>query len=191
MSEYFFIRGNEDFKRPGMIPDSFVEKALGYFEREGSPFLQNHKKAKHQIYLDGCNTLHLGKPSNCFPEIPTWRKYLKEYEGYTDQDIKNRLNEITCNLSRSELDDELDFEYFMDQWAHNYSPAAEFVHLIDQLKVGIRDKKAGDVLGSLKRYEGAFSGSDVLCMFLEEPITLSWLQWAMEQAKEPCNIHNL
>ena len=49
MSEYFFIRGNEDFKRPGMIPDSFVEKALGYFEREGSPFLQNCKKAKHQI----------------------------------------------------------------------------------------------------------------------------------------------
>ncbi len=191
MSEYFFIRGNRDLKRPGMIPDSFVEKALGYFEREGSPFLQNRKKAKHQIYLDGCKTLHLGKPSNCFPEIPTWRKYLKEYEGYTDQDIKNRLNEITCNLSRSELDDELDFEYFIDQWAHNYSPAAEFAHLIDRLKPGIINPKADEVLGSLKRYEGAFSGSDVLYMTIEEPITLSWLQWAMEKAGEPCNLYNL
>ena len=191
MSEYFFIRGDENFQGRGYIPEVFVEKALGYYERRGTPFLENRKNAKHQIYLDGCNTLHLGKPSNCFPEIPTWRKYLKEYEGYTDQDIRNRLNEINCNLNRSELDDELDFEYFMDQWAHNYSPAAEFVHLIDQLKVGVRDEKAGDVLGSLKRYEVAFSGSDVLCMSLEEPITLSWLQWAMEQAKEPCNIHNL
>ena len=191
MSDYFFIRGNRDLKRPGMIPDSFVEKALGYFEREGSPFLQNRKKAKHQIYLDGCNTLHLGKASNCFPEIPTWREYLKKYQGYSDREIANRFNEITCNLRRSELDDEVGFEYFMDQWAHNYSPAAKFVDLIDRLKPGIINPKAGEVLGSLKRYEGAFSGSDVLCMSIEEPITLSWLQWAMEKAGEPCNLYNL
>lgn len=191
MSEYFFIRGHENFQARGYIPEVFVDKALGHYERRGTPFLENRKNVNHHIYLDGCNTLHLGKPSTSFPEIPTWRQYLKKYQGYSDREIANRLKEITCNLRRSELDDEVGFEYFMDQWAHNYSPAAQFVDLIDRLKPGIINPKAGEVLGSLKRYEGAFSGSDVLYMTIEEPITLSWLQWAMEKAGEPCNLYNL
>ena len=53
------------------------------------------------------------------------------------------------------------------------------------------DPKAGDVLGSLKRYEGSFTGSDVLYVELTEPITASWLQWALIEAGEPANIHKL
>ena len=49
MSEYFFIRGYGDFKRPGVIPESFVEKAYGFYERRGAPFLQEIKK-----YITAC-----------------------------------------------------------------------------------------------------------------------------------------
>ena len=44
MSEYFFIRGYDDFKRPGIIPESFVEKAFGFYERRGAPFFRRSKK---------------------------------------------------------------------------------------------------------------------------------------------------
>ena len=191
MSEYYFIRGNLNYNSSGFIPNVFVEKALGHYERRGTPFLENRKIVNHHIYLDGCNTLHFGKPSNSFPEIPTWREYLKKYQGYSDREIADRFNAMTCNLRRSELDEEVGFEYFMDKWTHNYSPAAQFTDLIDRLKPGIINPKAGDVLGSLKRYEGSFSGSDVLYMTIEEPTTLFWLQWAMEKAGEPCNLYNL
>jgi len=40
MSEYFFIRGYEDFKGPGVIPESFVEKAYGFYERRGGSFFR-------------------------------------------------------------------------------------------------------------------------------------------------------
>jgi hypothetical protein len=191
MSEYFFIRGSENPKRRGTISDSFVEKAFGYYERKGAPFLENRRKVKHRIYLDQCNTLHLGKPPNSFPEIPTWRQFLKKYEGYSELDLRTRLDEISYNLTWADLNDELGCEFFLDQWAHNYSPAAEFAHLIDDLRVGVEDAKTDEVLGSLTRYEGNFTGSDVLCMTLEEPTTLSWLQWAMDKVGEPANIYYL
>ena len=63
--------------------------------------------------------------------------------------------------------------------------------LIDPSKLDTDDPKAGDVLGSLKRYEGSFTGSDVLYVELTEPITASWLQWALIEAGEPANIHKL
>ena len=43
------------------------------------------------------------------------------------------------------------------------------------VKIRIRNKKTGNILGSLKRYEGGFSGSDTLCLSLEEAKTLSSL----------------
>ena len=51
MREYFFIRGYEDFKRPGVIPESFVEKAYGFYERRGAPFLQEIKKSPSRNLL--------------------------------------------------------------------------------------------------------------------------------------------
>ena len=44
MSEYFFIRGYGEFKRPGAIPESFVEKAYGFYERRGAPFWRRSRK---------------------------------------------------------------------------------------------------------------------------------------------------
>ena len=101
------------------------------------------------------------------------------------------MDEISYNLTWADLNDELGCEFFLDQWAHNYSPAAEFAHLIDDLRVGVEDAKTDEVLGSLTRYEGDFTGSDVLCMTLEEPTTLSWFQWAMDKVGEPANIYYL
>ena len=189
MSEYFFIRGYEDFTRPGVIPESFVEKAYGFYERRGTPFLQEVKKARHEIYYDG-EVLHLGEPEDP-PSLPTWREYYLKYEGHTQKELRTKLREIHCNLDYEDLDDEMSCEYFYDQWAHNHSPAAEFAHLIDHLSVGVENPKAGKILGSLKRHEGSFTGADVLYMTLDEPITLSWLQWALQTAGEPSNVHDL
>ena len=189
MSEYFFIRGYEDFTRPGVIPESFVEKAYGFYERRGTPFLQEVKKARHEIYYDG-EVLHLGEPEDP-PSLPTWREYYRKYMGYTQKDLRTKLREIHYNLDYEDLDDEMSCEYFYDQWAHNHSPAAEFAQLVDRLSVGLENPKAGKILGSLKRHEGSFTGADVLYMTLDEPITLSWLQWALQTAGEPSNVHDL
>ena len=85
MSEYFFIRGYGDFKRPGVIPESFVEKAYGFYERRGAPFLQEIKKARSEIYYDG-QVLHLGNP-RC-AESADLAEYLLKYEGYTSKGFK-------------------------------------------------------------------------------------------------------
>jgi len=189
MSEYFFIRGYEDFKRPGVIPESFVEKAYGFYERRGAPFLQEIKKARHEIYYDG-QVLHLGEPEER-PEVPTWREYFLKYEGYSPKDLKKpNLRKVTSQVDYEDLDSRMSCEYFCDQWAHNHDPAAEFAHLIDRLQVGADNPKAGEILGSLKRHEGSFTGADVLYMTLDEPITLSWLQWALHAAGEPSNVHD-
>ena len=44
MSEYFFIRGYGDFKRPGVIPESFVEKAYGFTSEGGLLFCRRSRK---------------------------------------------------------------------------------------------------------------------------------------------------
>ena len=187
MSEYFFIRGYEDFKRPGVIPESFVEKAYGFYERRGTPFLQNVENPRHEIHYDG-QVLHLGEPEDP-PSLPTWREYYLKYEGYTQKDLKKtNLRKITSQIDYEDLDSEMSCEYFYDQWAHNHSPAAEFAYLIERLQVGTEDAKASEILGSLKRHEGAFSGADVLYVTLDEPVTLSWLQWAFQAAGEPANV---
>ena len=189
MSHYYFIRGYElNHQKPWAIPESFVEKAFGYYERRGSPFLENRRKVKHRVFLDSHGILHLGKPWEDFPEVPTWRQFLIQYEGNSREDIKFRLNKISA-IDKDQLDDTLDCEYFYDQLAHNYLPAAKFAHLVDQLKVVTSDEKTGEVLGQLRRHEGSITGSDVLCMELIEPITLSWLQWAFEQVGEPANFY--
>ena len=189
MSEYFFIRGYEDFKRPGYIPESFVEKAFGFYERRGTPFLQEVKKARHEIYYDG-EVLHLGEPEDP-PSLPTWREYYRKYVGYTQKDLRTKLREINYNLDYEDLDDEMSCEYFYDQWAHNHCPAAEFAYLIERLQVGTENSKAGEILGSLKRHEGSFTGADNLFMTFDEPVTLSWLQWALHAAGEPSNVRQL
>ena len=187
MSEYFFIRGYEDFKGPGVIPESFVEKAYGFYERRGAPFLQEVKKARHEIYYDG-EVLHLGQPQE-LPRLPTWREYLLKYEGYTQKDLrKKNLRKIASYIDYEDLDSLMSCEYFYDQWAHNHCPAAEFVYLIDRLSIGLENPKVANVLGSLKRYEGSFTGADNLFMTFNKPMTLSWLQWALHAAGEPSNI---
>jgi hypothetical protein len=191
MSEYYFIRGNLNSNSSGFIPDVFVEKALGHYERRGTPFLENQKNAKHDIYLDNSDVLHLGRPLDHYPEPPSWREYYTEYQGYTEDELLSGLEKITNGLSVDELDEPVYDEFFYDNLAHNYLPAARFVHLVDKLKLGTDDPKCGHVLGSLKRYEGSFTGSDVLCMTLLKPITISWVQWAMNQAGESCNVYNL
>jgi hypothetical protein len=143
MSEYFFIRSKGGENLPGAIPCSFAERAKEHFKQTGAPYLQELKNAKHEIFIDHEQVLHLGEPWSHYPEVPTWRQF------YT---------------------------------------AAKCAHLIDRLKLGADDTKAGQLLGSLKRYEGSFTGADVLYVSLIEPITASWLQWALGEAGEPSNI---
>jgi hypothetical protein len=191
MSEYYFVRGHEPTEgQPWIIPEPFVEKVFGHYERRGSPFLQNQRKVNHRIYLDRSGILHLGRPWSQFPEVPTWRQFLIKYEGYSRGDVKYRLDKIGC-VQKNELNDRVSEEYFYDQLAHNYMPAARFAHLVDSLKVGTSDEKAGEILGHLHRYEGSFTGSDILYMQLTEPTTLSWLQWAFNKAGEPANFYQL
>ena len=40
-------------------------------------------------------------------------------------------------------------------------------------------------------HEGPFSGADNLFMTFDEPVTLSWLQWALYAAGEPSNVRQL
>ncbi|MEK9634624.1 MAG: hypothetical protein VW622_12360 [Opitutae bacterium] len=167
-----------------------MEKAYGFYERRGAPFLQEIKKARHEIYYDG-QVLHLGEPE-MRPKVPTWREYLLKYEGYTQKDLgKTNLRKITSQVDYEDLDSRMCCEYFCDQWAHNHDPAAEFAHFIDGLSIGVENPKAAKILGSLKRHEGSFTGADVLYVTFDEPITLSWLQWALDAVGEPSNIRQL
>jgi len=188
MSEYFFIRSKGGENVPGAIPGTFAERAEEHFNQTGAPYLQELKNAKHEIFIDPDQILHLGEPWSHYPEVPTWREFYTKYENYDPDELKKNLKDIDSRLSEEELDDQVYAEWFYDQLAHNYLPAAKCAHLIDQLKLDTDDPKAGDVLGSLKRYEGSFTGADVLCVSLVEPITASWLQWALGEAGEPSNI---
>ena len=52
MSEYSFIRGREVLESQGVILDAFMDKPLRYYDRKGSPFLQQYNKPNDQIYFD-------------------------------------------------------------------------------------------------------------------------------------------
>ena len=104
---------------------------------------------------------------------------------------KTNLRKITSQVDYEDLDSRMCCEYFCDQWAHNHDPAAEFAHFIDGLSIGVENPKAAKILGSLKRHEGSFTGADVLYVTFDEPITLSWLQWALHAAGEPSNVRQL
>jgi hypothetical protein len=191
MSEYYFIRQRGEGSPKVGIPEDFVNRVEGHFKQTGAPYLQELKNANHEIFIDHEKILHLGEPWSHYPEVPTWREFYTKYENYDPEELEKNLKDIDSRLSIEELDDTVYPEYFYDQLAHNYLPAARCAHLIDQLKLGTDAPKAGDVLGSLKRYEGSFTGSDVLYVELTKPITVSWLQWALIEAGEPANIHKL
>ena len=188
MSEYFFIRSKAGENVPGAIPGTFAARAEEHFKQTGAPFLQELKNAKHEIFIDHEQILHLGETWSHYPEVPTWREFFTEYENYDPEELEKNLKDIDSRLSIEELDDTVYPEFFYDQLAHNYLPAAKCAHLLDRLKLGADDTKAGKLLGSLKRYEGSFTGADVLYVSLVEPITASWLQWALGEAGEPSNI---
>jgi hypothetical protein len=52
MSEYSFIRGRKVLESQGVMMDAFMENELGYYDRKDSPFLQEYKKPRYQIYFD-------------------------------------------------------------------------------------------------------------------------------------------
>lgn len=52
MCEYSFIRGREVLESQGVILDAFMDKPLRYYDRKGSPFLQQYNKTNDQIYFD-------------------------------------------------------------------------------------------------------------------------------------------
>ena len=52
MSEYSFTRGRKVLESQGVILDAFMEKELRYYDRKGSPFLQQYNKSNDQIYFD-------------------------------------------------------------------------------------------------------------------------------------------
>ena len=132
--------------------------------------MEEIKKARSEIYYDG-QVLHLGKPE-MRPQVPTWREYFLKYEGYSSKDLKKRT------FARSPL------RLTTRIWTPECVASTFATN-------GLENLKAAKILGNLKRHEGSFTGADVLYVTFDEPITLSWLQWALHAAGEPSNIHDL
>ena len=61
--------------------------------------------------------------------------------GYSHEELEKNLKDIDSRLSVEELDDQVYAEWFYDQLAHNYLPAARCAHLIDQLKLDTDDPR--------------------------------------------------
>ena len=75
MSHYYFIRGYEpNQQKPWAIPESFRKRHSDTTNAE--EVLGKSKEGEASGIPGQSWNLHLGKPWEDFPEVPTWRQFL-------------------------------------------------------------------------------------------------------------------
>jgi hypothetical protein len=172
------------------LPSRFLLDAERFLEREHRPLLKAFPSPNHTIIADEFGTLHIGDPYSGPENIPTWREWFLEYQGYRPRELTKSFLDEEWGLAKSDLSESMcEQTYFDAYWLRNESSTATAFHFLEGMDIGpdLVDSN-GEVVGELVFYDGPCPGNDSLLVQAEGDLALSCLQWRLEQLGWKCNV---
>ena len=156
----------------GLILPSYYDKVFTFFENTGEAYLELPEQADTHLYAvtgrgEGFQ-LNLGDPCEEPPQL-TYREYARTCVN-DDGEYLEELIEAGCDL-----DAEMDFYDYIDDWAYNSSSNAKAYRLLENLDLG-PDFASEHAVGQLQFYNCPSICSDYLGVHAEDEVSLSLLQ---------------
>ena len=188
------------------LPADILRRARQYQLDHDDILIEEPAWWKRTLYAnlqdEGVWQFSLGAPSGEFPEAPTWRDWLENYQG-VDVDDRSALAEWirenrNCYHLERKSEDWLDREVSHSAW-ENYiegayawrdSPEAQALDYLSGLKLGnreIRDQR-GRSVGELKYYYGVSPCNDWHFAQAEGELVLPALQHRLRELGENTRI---
>ena len=156
----------------GLILPSFYDKVFTFFENTGEAYLERPMQATTDLFAavdrgEGFQ-LNLGNPYQEPPKL-TYREYARRYMDNDEEYLEELIDQ------RIDLDAEMEFYDFIDEWAYQDSPNAKAYRLLENLDLG-RDFDGVHAVGQLQFYDCPTMYSDYFGVHAEDEVSLSLLQ---------------
>jgi hypothetical protein len=188
------------------LPADVLRRARQYQFDNNDILIEEPTGWKQTLYANvqdpGKWQFSLGRRTGEFPEAPSWRDWLENYQGI-DTDDRNALAEwirehrsgyYLGRKSEDWLDREVDYSawenYLEGAYAWRDSPEAQALEYLAGLKLAnreIRDESGRDV-GELKYYYGVCPGNDWHFAEAEGDLVLPALQYRLRELGENTRI---
>lgn len=171
------------------IPAGFLDQALQYADRHHLPLLTTFLKPDKTFWVTGSELqLCLGDP-NYDPKIPTNREFIREHGDIAPSRMsKGRLYE-EYGITPEQLDDPMCDEQFAEYACRFDCPSANAYGFLEDLPVHDFRDESGESVGSLYFQDGVCPGNDSKIVTAENYLSLSCLQWTLEQKGYRCNFN--
>jgi len=188
--DHIYLRAAREHvsRHVAVIPDEFLDAADRHLAIHKRPLLQVFLKPARTFHVTGTVSLqlHLGDP-NHEPDIPTWREWIRDRENVPPSRIgKTRLME-DYGITRAELDDPMCEERFAEHSCRNDSPSADAYDFLRGIGISEFHDEEGNQIGDLCLEDGACPGNDSKVVEASNRLSLSCLQYALEQLGHRCN----
>jgi hypothetical protein len=188
------------------LPADILRRARQYQLDHDDILIEEPQGWRQTLYANlqdvGVWQFSLGAPSGEFPEAPTWRDWLENYQG-VDVDDRSALAEWirehrNCYHLGRKCEDWLDQDVAWSAW-ENYlesayawrdSPEAQALGYLAGLKLSNREirDESGRSVGELKYYYGVHPGNDWHFALAEGELVLPALQYRLRELGENTRI---
>ena len=156
----------------GLILPSYYDKVFTFFENTGEAYLELPEQADNHLYAvtgrgEGFQ-LNLGDPCEEPPQL-TYREYARTCVNDDGEYLEELIEE------GFDLDAEMYFYDYIDNWAYQHSPNAKACRLLENLDLG-PNFESEHAVGQLQFYDCPSICSDYLGVHAEDEVSLSLLQ---------------
>jgi len=151
---------------------SSYDKVFTFFENTGEAYLERPKQATTDLSAavgrgEGFQ-LNLGDPYEEPPKL-TYREYARYCMDNDEEYLEELIEE------GYDLDAEMEFYDYIDEWAYRDSPNAKAYRLLENLDLG-PDFDSEHAVGQLQFYDCPSICNDYLGVHAEDEVSLSLLQ---------------
>ena len=158
------------------ISDRFLLRAERYLEHHNTALLKIYSKVQRTLFVRECGILCWGDPYAGPIDIPTNRQYYVDWRGWD-------LEEVIELYGSDGIDQEMDeWDYREAYWNRNESPEAIAYNKLERMNIGpLQYGEDEEPVGELEFMDGPSIGNDSLLVTVPDELSLSCLQWRLEQ----------
>ena len=165
------------------ISDRFLLRAERYLEHHNTALLKTYSKVQRTLFIRECGILCWGDPYAEPIDIPTNRQYYVDWRGWD-------LEEVIELYGSDGIDQKMDeWDYREAYWNRNESPEAIAYNKLGGMNIGpLQYGEDEEPVGELEFMDGPSIGNDSLLVTVPDELSLSCLQWRLEQLGCPINV---
>ena len=173
----------------GYILPSFLIRATEYLANTGKPLLIEPSSYDSTLFAvdDGTGNyqLNVGDPYAQPPSL-TLREYIDTYYWGDDDDYIEE-SELTKNEFKNALNEYVDEELYLEDWARQHSPSRLAFDYLSCLDLG-PEHESNNTDGVIEFIDGPSPGNDYIAVHVPNHLSLSLLQERLTQLNEGVRI---